>query len=45
MNQSESVDNLALWNKYCRPPGDALKKFQRAGGFRGTAIDPMWTAR
>ncbi|NQT36073.1 MAG: hypothetical protein HQ581_01210 [Planctomycetes bacterium] len=37
-----SPDNLNLWNKYCRPPDDAMKKFTRAGGFRGTAIDPMW---
>jgi hypothetical protein len=42
VNQNESVDNLALWQKYCRPPEDAMKKFTRAGGFRGTAIDPMW---
>lgn len=42
MNQSETTDNMALWTKYCRPPDGAMKKFTRAGGFRGTAIDPMW---
>ena len=31
-----------LWNKYGRPDQRYLKSFTRSGGFRGTAIDPMW---
>jgi len=38
-------DNLELWNKYLKPHKDATKKFNKAGGFRGTAIDPMWLIR
>jgi hypothetical protein len=37
--------NLALWARYYTPPKDALKDFTRSGGFRGTAIDPMWAIR
>lgn len=35
-------DNMDLWEKHCVPHPDSMKKFTRAGGFRGTAIDPMW---
>ncbi len=34
--------NLNLWNEVRTPPDSALKKFRRAGGFAGTAIEPMW---
>lgn len=37
--------NLTLWGAYHTPPPDACKEFTRAGGFRGTAIDPMWLIR
>lgn len=40
-----SNDNLELWSQYFNPPKDALKDFTRKGGFRGTAIDPMWLIR
>jgi hypothetical protein len=38
-------DNLELWSKYFNPPSDALKGFKRAGGFSGTAVEPMWMKR
>lgn len=40
-----SNPNLSLWNDVCRPPRDALKEFNRGGGFRGTSIKPMWLVR
>ena len=39
------VDNLKLWDSKRTPPKDALKNFTRGGGFKGTAIDPMWVIR
>jgi len=33
------------WNELSRVPSDALKPFSRAGGFKGTAIKPMWTIK
>lgn len=39
------TDNLALWNRHRTPHEDALKNFTKRGGFRGTAIDPMWSIR
>lgn len=35
-------DNAALWNILKRTDPKATKAFQRAGGFRGTQIDPAW---
>lgn len=35
--------NLDLWNKVARVPPDQLKGFTRGGGFKGTAIKPMWS--
>lgn len=35
-------DNLALWTRLKRTDPKATKPFQRAGGFRGTQIDPTW---
>lgn len=32
-----------IWDKLSRPDPKALKAFQRSGGFRGTAINPMYT--
>lgn len=32
-----------IWDKLSRPDPKALKPFQRSGGFRGTAINPMHT--
>lgn len=37
------MDNTEIWDKLARPDPKALKQFQRSGGFRGTAINPMWT--
>jgi len=37
-----SRDNLVLWNRLKRTDPKATKPFQRAGGFRGTQIDPTW---
>ena len=33
----------AIWDQLKRVPADQLKGFNRAGGFKGTAIKPMWT--
>ena len=33
-------DNLEFWNALKRTDPKATKPFQRAGGFRGTQIDP-----
>jgi hypothetical protein len=35
--------HLEIWDKLARPDPKALKQFQRAGGFKGTAINPMHT--
>ena len=35
--------NTEIWDKLKRVPPEHLKGFQRAGGFKGTAIKPMWT--
>ena len=35
-------DKMALWNVLKRTDPKATKPFQRAGGFRGTQIDPAW---
>jgi hypothetical protein len=37
------VSNTEIWDKLARPDPKALKAFQRSGGFRGTAINPMHT--
>ena len=37
-----SGDNTALWDILKRTDPKATKPFQRAGGFRGTQIDPAW---
>lgn len=36
-------DNLKLWNAVSRVPPEHLKGFTRGGGFKGTAIKPMWS--
>lgn len=35
-------ENLRLWNALKRTDPRATKPFMRAGGFRGTQIDPAW---
>jgi hypothetical protein len=35
-------DAMALWNRLKRTDPKATKPFTRAGGFRGTQIDPTW---
>jgi len=37
------VSNTEIWDKLSRPNPKALKAFQRSGGFKGTAINPMYT--
>ena len=37
------MSNTELWDKLCRVPAEHLKSFSRAGGFKGTAIKPMWS--
>ncbi len=37
------TENLAIWNTLGRTSPDQTKQFSRAGGFRGTAIKPVYT--
>jgi hypothetical protein len=37
------VSNTELWDKLKRVPPEHLKGFTRGGGFKGTAIKPMYT--
>jgi hypothetical protein len=37
------VSNTEIWDKLARPDKKALTPFQKAGGFKGTAINPMYT--
>jgi hypothetical protein len=37
------ADNLNLWNKLGKTDPTHTKKFSRAGGFKGTAIKPIYT--
>ena len=37
------TENTKYWDQLKRVPPDQLKGFVRAGGFKGTAIKPMWT--
>ena len=38
-----SSENTKVWDELKRVPPEHLKGFQRSGGFKGTAIKPMWT--
>src|SRR5690606_32614947 len=38
-------DHLALWNSVQTTDPGATKQLQRAGGFRGTAINATWLAK
>lgn len=40
--EPSASENLSLWNALKRTDPRATKPFQRAGGFRGTQIDPTW---
>lgn len=42
---NEAKPNMHLWDIVSRVPPEHLKSFQRAGGFSGTAIKPMWSIR
>jgi len=37
------MSNTEIWDKLKRVPPEHLKSFERPGGFKGTAIKPMWT--
>jgi hypothetical protein len=39
------ADNLALWDRLGKTDPAHTKKFQRGGGFRGTAIKPIYTTQ
>lgn len=41
-NEPAASGNLRLWNRLKRTDPRATKPFTRAGGFRGTQIDPAW---
>lgn len=36
------TDKTEIWDKLCKTDPDQTKGFTRAGGFRGTAIKPIW---
>lgn len=36
------TDNMRIWNNVCETAPDFTKSFARAGGFRGTAINPTY---
>lgn len=38
----ESADNMRLWDTLGKTDPSHTKQFQRGGGFRGTAVKPMW---
>ena len=38
-----TAENMKLWNDVKRVPPEHLKGFTRGGGFKGTAIKPMWS--
>lgn len=42
---SDTPDNLAIWNALAKTDPAHTKQFSRAGGFRGTAIKPMWIVK
>lgn len=42
MNSSSSDKNLRIWDKLGRTDPAHTKAFNRSGGFKGTAIKPMW---
>jgi hypothetical protein len=37
--------NLAIWDKLGKTDPEHTKRFARAGGFKGTAIKPIYTTR
>lgn len=39
-----TTDNLRIWNALGKTDPTHTKPFSRAGGFKGTAIKPIWTA-
>lgn len=39
------MTNMEFWEKLRMVPKDAQKPFSRANGFKGTAINPMWTIK
>lgn len=39
------MDNLSLWNRFEKTDPKYTKSFQRSGGFSGTAINPMYSAK
>ncbi|WP_052710305.1 hypothetical protein [Azospirillum thiophilum] len=40
--EPQRIDTMFLWNRLKRTDPKATKPFTRAGGFRGTQIDPTW---
>lgn len=40
-----SAANTAIWDALCKTDPAHTKQFSRAGGFKGTAIKPMWAIK
>lgn len=38
-------DNLRIWNTLAKTDPTQTKQFSRAGGFKGTAVKPMWVVK
>jgi hypothetical protein len=43
--ERKTMDNLSLWNRFEKTDPKYTKSFQRSGGFSGTAINPMYSAK
>lgn len=42
---AKEPDNLRVWNALARTDPAHTKGFSRAGGFKGTAVKPIWTVK
>lgn len=45
MSETTKPSNLRIWERLGKTDPRHTKSFQRAGGFKGTAIKPMWSFR
>src|SRR6185437_4424155 len=42
---TDATNNLRIWDQLGKTDPEQTKKFQRAGGFKGTAIKPIYTEK
>ena len=43
--KAKEPDNLRVWNALAKTDPAQTKGFSRAGGFKGTAVKPMWVIK